>query len=173
MPQHAEIPSDPIVYLHINEGMVTSQKVIISTVLGSCVAVTFYHRPSKLSGIFHASLPSKKRFHGVSNQEGDSDYRYVDSAIETILQQFLSHGIGMNQIEAKLFGGAYSMADKVQSMPDVRRQVDVGRQNVEVAQKTLAEHHLPVQAEDILGRHGRRILFSTATGDVWRNTLHG
>lgn len=170
LPNHP--PDDPIAYLHLNQGLVTSKKVVISTILGSCVAVTFYHRPSRLSGIFHASLPSKATFYDVPDSD-DGPCRYVDTAIETILNKFLSQGITPGQIETKLFGGAYSLEDLVKTKPEIRQQVDVGRQNVEVARKVLAENNLRVIAEDTLGKQGRRILFSTANGGIWLTYLRG
>ncbi|NCC26259.1 MAG: hypothetical protein EOM25_13860, partial [Deltaproteobacteria bacterium] len=47
----------PLVYLQLGQCIFTGDKMIISTVLGSCVGGTFFHAPTGLAAMFHSMLP--------------------------------------------------------------------------------------------------------------------
>lgn len=153
------------VHLRIGEGIVARSPVLIATVLGSCVSVTFFHRPTGLAGIFHAMLPTA---------EGSRDHqrapcKYVDTAMETVLGQFIRWGAPVMEIETKLFGGAFSM--HAGESPELRALVDVGRRNVQVARELLHAKGLAVSGEHVRGERGRKLLFHTGTGEVWMKVL--
>ncbi len=160
--RHAGLPN---VHLKIGEGIVTHGNVLISTVLGSCISVSFYHARSGLAGIFHAMLPSSRE----GTYDGKTPCKFVDSAIGTIYQQFQRRGLANRELELKLFGGAFSMG--VGASPDVQQLVNVGARNVEVARKVLHELGLSIQRENVGGDRGRKLVFNTRTGDVWMKML--
>lgn len=152
-------------HLRIGEGIVARRPAIIATVLGSCVSVTFFHRPSGLAGIFHAMLPTA---------EGSRDYdcnpcKYVDTAVEAVLAHFTRKGVPVIEIETKLFGGAFSMNTEEKSL--VRSLVDVGGRNVQVARELLRTKGLVLSSEHVMGERGRKLLFHAGTGEVWVKLL--
>ncbi|MFV0347567.1 MAG: chemotaxis protein CheD [Halodesulfovibrio sp.] len=155
----------PCVHLKIGEGIVTGRNVLISTVLGSCVAVSFYCAARGVAGLFHAMLPTS-----VGARDADkAPCKFVDSAIHCILEQFRKKGIADRDIELKLFGGAFSMGN---GAPEhVRNVVNVGGRNVEVARQVLSELKLRVTRESVGGEHGRKLVFDTTTGHVWVKML--
>jgi len=71
-------------------------------------------------------------------------------------------GVPPHAVRAKLFGGADMFN---QGCADVCR-LTVGRQNVEVARRVLADHAIPLVAENTGGTLGRKILFHTGSGEV-------
>jgi chemotaxis protein CheD len=81
------------------------------------------------------------------------------------VQSFTLLGVNPAQLEVKMFGGAdllpYSES----------RFISVGRRNVEIAREVLLAEGLTLLAEDVGGGRGRKIIFHTHTGDVWRKHL--
>lgn len=155
----------PHVHLKIGEGIVTRKALLISTVLGSCVSVTFFHRSLRLGGIFHAMLPSMSDSYSATADP----CRFVDTAIEAVYGNFTRRGVSPSEVEVKLFGGAFSMGLK-EEHPD-RCVIDVGGRNVSRAREVLADKGLHIIGEQVQGNRGRKLLFNTATGEVWVKLL--
>jgi chemotaxis protein CheD len=152
-----------LVNLKSGEMLVAATPCIVSTLLGSCVAVTFFSPRDGVGAICHALLPTcrGKDVHGRQEQ-----FRYVDSSLWAMLDVFRRRGILPCEVEAKLFGGAdmfYVGHDG--DVADGRNTV--GRQNVAMAEEVLAAEGVRVSASDVGGLQGRKILFSTRTGEVF------
>ncbi|HKI82099.1 MAG TPA: chemotaxis protein CheD, partial [Pseudodesulfovibrio sp.] len=47
-----------------------------------------------------------------------------------------------------------------------------GRRNIEMAKKLLKFARLDIQAQDVGGDQGRKLLFNTKSGDVWVKKLN-
>jgi chemotaxis protein CheD len=148
----------PLVYLQLGQCIVTTRKVIISTVLGSCVGATFFDRDTGCSAMFHSMLPVFS-----ANTRGDARIcNYVDSAIESIVQRYRGRGIDPAKLQVSLYGGGYTMnrgADASNAL------LDVGGKNVETARRVLRSLGLGIRHEDVQGGFGRKVFFSTATGE--------
>ncbi len=149
-----------IKHLKIGECIFTNANVVVSTVLGSCVSVTFFHKKTLYSGIFHAILPE----HDETKSEFGS-CRFVDYSIDSMVQKFDRLNIKPKELEIKLFGGAFT--SERNSREEVLRIVDVGAKNVAVARRKLREHGLRVINESVQGDRGRKLYFCTHTGEVW------
>ena len=130
----------------------------ITTLLGSCVAVTMHSKRLGVGAICHALLPSCRREESCCHTETG---KYVQCAIELMLQEFNTRGILNSEIEVKLFGGS-DMFDTVDG-----KRLSVGRQNLEMALKMLEEACVRVVTQDLGGPRGRKIIFHTHTGDVF------
>ena len=165
MPRALQGAGLPHAHLKIGEGIVTSTDMLITTVLGSCVSVTFFHQPSGLSGIFHAMLPT----HTMRNGPADMPCKFVDSAIELIERQFSRRGVLLADVDVKLFGGAFSMNHG--SKEPVRGIVDVGSKNVAMARQCMAERGLKILRENVKGARGRKLIMDTRTGEIWMKLL--
>lgn len=142
------------IYLKPGEVLVTSSPLLVSTVLGSCVAVTMYSASRGFGAICHAMLPW--------NAGREADLRYVDTALQHIYRNALRHGAG-NDLVVKLFGGA-RVLDVGGRTPN--RQT-VGEQNVMQAEAVLASLGLTVLVRDTGGLRGRKLFFCTRSGDVF------
>lgn len=142
------------IYLKPGEVLVTRTPVLVSTVLGSCVAVTMYSASRGFGAICHAMLPE--------NVGRSPDLRYVDTALRHIYEKLLEYGVGSDLV-VKLFGGAQVLNIGGRS-PQKRT---VGDQNVAMAEAMLASLGLVVTASDTGGVRGRKLFFCTRSGDVF------
>jgi chemotaxis protein CheD len=146
------------VFLKPGEMVLSFEPAAITTLLGSCVAVTMFSKRLGLGAICHALLPSCRREESCCHTETG---KYVECAIELMLQEFNTRGILNNEIEVKLFGGS-DMFDTVDG-----KRLSVGRQNLEMALKMLEEACVRIVTQDLGGPRGRKIIFHTHTGDVF------
>lgn len=147
-------------HLGIGEGGVFEKPSAVQTVLGSCVSVTF-HAPTKgVGAIFHALLPRQADYERRDLRA--NPYKYVDSAIETLLEALRKRGVRPRDLECKIFGGSNSI------MTD---NLNIGMKNVEVAMETLAARGMSAVASDVGGKKGRKLVFITETGEVYVKRL--
>jgi chemotaxis protein CheD len=146
------------IYLKPGEVYVSRKPVMVSTVLGSCVAVTMFSPSSGFGAICHAMLPE--------NYGRDNDLRYVDTALQHIYEKIIQYGIGSDLV-VKLFGGA-QVLDVGES--ETERQ-NIGDQNVLKAESVLASLGFSIAARDTGGLQGRKLFFCTRSGDVYMRRM--
>ena len=138
-------------YLHPGQLTASAQPTVVTTILGSCVAVCLWDEETAVGGMNHFLLP-----HLASN--GAASPRFGNVAMEQLLRRVLAHGAHPEGLRAKLFGGA--------SVLDALRDVagSLGARNVSVARSFLRAAGIPVVAEDVEGNRGRKLRFRTADG---------
>jgi len=142
------------VYLKPGEVLVPRNPVLVSTLLGSCVAVTMFSPGSGVGAICHAMLPD--------NAGENEDLRYVDTAVRYIYRKIMEYG-AKDDIVVKLFGGAQVLA--FENYAPAR--LTIGEMNVARAEEILNLLGLTVAKADIGGIYGRKLYFSTMNGDVY------
>ena len=165
-----DYPNHEKFYLMIADGNIFKKPTVVTTVLGSCVSVTFYCRTKKIGAIFHAIMPVMPE--QEKNKLVKNPYKYVDTSIQYIIRSFYSRGIKQDQIEAKVFGGAQAI---------FKGEIKSGPTNIRVAFEMLAAHKIKILASDVGGDKGRNLAFITNTGEVYvkihknsiLNDLHG
>ncbi|MBV5316273.1 MAG: chemotaxis protein CheD [Desulfobulbaceae bacterium] len=145
-------------FLKPGEVIISANPVLVSTVLGSCVAITLYSNEKRVGAICHAMLPN--------NLKQEDNLLYVDTAVHYLHRKMIEYGAGADLI-VKLFGGAQVMVGGQST--DIRQSV--GEQNIAQAKKVLEQLGLVVAKEDIGGKLGRKLLFSIKTGDVYLRRL--
>lgn len=153
-------------YLKPGELIRTEQPAVVTTVLGSCVSVTLFHRLSGSAAICHVLHPRCPRPEACSDH-CDAAYRYAPCAVMAMGHWMSARGARPGQIEVKLFGGAAMMARR----PGHHAPQSIGRLNVEAALETLEALHLSLKVADVGGTVGRKILFDTGSGEVWLKRL--
>lgn len=127
----------------------SDEPYIVSTVLGSCVAVMLYDSKLKIGGINHYMLP-------LWNGEGLATPKYGNISIELLIKKMISLGASKKRLQAKLFGGATLHGNP-------RGLLDIGSRNIEIAKSMLIEHNIKVVASDVGGNRGRKIFYQTDT----------
>ncbi len=142
------------IYLKPGEFYAAESPAVVSTVLGSCIAVTFFSSRTGIGSICHALLPRNPASHEVAT------FRYVDSSILHMLQRFDVMGINRGEMEVKVLGGA----DVLEGLSGAA--VSIGRQNIEAAFRIIEHERLSVAVTDVGGTIGRKISFCTHTGRV-------
>jgi len=145
-------------FLKPGEAIISPDPILVSTILGSCVAVTMYSPAKGIGAICHAMLPL--------NLKQDNDLHYVDTAVRYLYQKMQAHG-GHTEMIIKLFGGAQVLAGGYSTTA----KLSVGEQNIIQAHKTLNQLGLLITNADIGGTLGRKLHFSMKTGDVYLRKL--
>ncbi len=142
------------VYLKPGEFYAAESPAVVSTVLGSCIAVTFFSPRTGIGSICHALLPRNPASHEVAT------FRYVDSSILHMVRRFDMMGIKRGEMEVKVLGGA-DVLDHLNGAA-----VSIGRQNIEAAFRIIERERLSIAVTDVGGNIGRKIYFCTHTGRV-------
>jgi chemotaxis protein CheD len=142
------------IYLKPGEVLIARSPTLISTVLGSCVAVTMFSPSRGFGAICHAMLPRS------DGREGDM--RYVDTALQHLYQGAIENS-SSHDLVIKLFGGAQVLNMGKHAL----EKKTVGDQNVAQAEEILASLGLVVSVRDTGGIQGRKLYFCTRSGDVF------
>lgn len=121
------------------------RNVVLTTVLGSCVAACLHDPALRIGGMNHFLLP---------DAPGSRDVRYASAAIEQLVNSLLKMGAQRGRLVAKLFGGARML----QGLPDI------GSRNGEAAFAFLKSEGIAVAAHSLGGTHARRVRFWPGSG---------
>jgi chemotaxis protein CheD len=148
----------PSVYLYPGQLVVTGDISLVTTILGSCVAVCLWDPKTMIAGINHYLLPKNPL-------RGQSDARYGNTAIETLIDQMVARGAATSRLAAKVVGGA-----SVMTAFSGRRQ-SIGDMNIEVAHEALQKFSIPIVAEQVGGQRGRKLLFHTGNGCAYSKEI--
>lgn len=150
-----------VLFLKPGQIVVSSQPLLVTTLLGSCVAVTMFCVRLKTGGICHAQLPSCRDREAQGRAHPG---RFMDLALREMLARLLERGALAAELEVKVFGGS--------DMFQGRGRGAVGRQNAETALAVLARESIKVANQDLYGERGRKIIFHTHTGAVFLKRLN-
>lgn len=146
-----------VVTIHPGEYFATQADTIISTVLGSCIAVSLHDPARFLGGLNHFMLPGELGREGLIR---DPNAKYGMYAMELLVNELLKMGSRKNDLKAKVFGGGA-----------VLRFSDGGttripQSNIDFAFEYLKEEGIPVLASDVGGREPRKIFMFPRSGKV-------
>ncbi len=145
--------------LHVIQGkyLVSSEPdVVMTTILGSCVAACLRDPVAGVGGMNHFLLP------GTSAGGGEAT-RYGVHLMELLINDLLKKGARKDRMEAKIFGGAQTMT----------RVSNVGRQNGEFAERFLGDEGIRVVGASLGGNFGRKVEFWPVSGRARQSALNG
>ncbi len=139
-------------FLYPSTLFASREPYIVSTILGSCVAVCIYDTVLCFGGINHYMLP-------FWNGQGLASPKFGNIAIHKLLEKMQSLGSQQRNMIAKVFGGGNIIeASTAQFM--------IGDRNISVAKETLKELQIQIISQSLGGNLGRKIQYNTATGEV-------
>lgn len=124
--------------------------VVLTTVLGSCIAACLYDPGVKVGGINHFLLAEP----GSADTDTHSMQRYGVYAMEVLINAMLAMGASRSQLRARLYGGA--------SLRDGFR--DIGATNAVFARRFLRDERIALVGEDVGGFDARRVEFRPTLG---------
>ncbi len=130
--------------------------VVLSTFLGSCVAVCMRDPEIRLGGMNHFLLPGDDDFLDPRHAE-----RFGVHLMEVLINGLMSHGASRDRIEAKLFGGAQILS----------HGRDIGQANANFARKFLRVEGIRIVASSLGGDRGRRVEFRPCSGQARQRRL--
>ncbi|OZI47523.1 chemotaxis protein CheD [Bordetella genomosp. 5] len=146
--------SSPAVKVLPNEYYVTSgEDIMISTVLGSCVAACVRDPHNGIGGMNHFMLPE-----GDASSPASATMRYGAFAMEVLINELLKAGAVRERLEAKVFGGGAVLS--------AMQQMNIGERNAQFVLSYLKTEGIPVRAQDLGDIHARRIHYFPRDGRV-------
>lgn len=153
-------PLHPVeVFLHPGDYYFGDRHTRISTVLGSCVSMTFWHPQLLVGGMCHYMLPESGRAYSTRTP---SDGRYADRAVAMLLEEMETVGAPHKEYQVKLFGGG-------NMFPDVgnNKVTRLGAKNVQAARRLVQQHGFDCVAEHLGDSGHRKVIFEVWSGEVW------
>lgn len=155
-----DVPAERRINLLQGEQHVDSDpSVVLTTILGSCVAACLRDPMAGVGGMNHFLLPGNTQGeHGV---HATASLSYGVHAMELLVNALLQKGARRGKLEAKLFGGACMM----------RGLTDVGKLNASFAERFLKDEGIPIVGGSLRGSFGRRIQFWPVSGRARQMTL--
>ena len=124
----------------------------LQALLGSCIGIGFLWKKGHCCGLAHCLLPEAP---AAASALGAPNARYVSQAVPSLLRLMGVRQADYGDIEVVLTGGASMFGPR-------NGRLQVGRQNVEAAQKYLERCGLAVSFCALGGRHGRQLLIDCA-----------
>lgn len=124
----------------------------LRTLLGSCLGLALYDRPSKVGALGHIVLPDSL---GRSEHPG----KFADTAIPAMITRMQELVDGRLRLQAKLAGGANMFAV-------ANDGCTVGAKNMQAVERILEHLRIPVVSRHCGGNQGRKMTFDLATGAV-------
>ncbi len=134
----------------------TKEPALVSTLLGSCVAVCLYDAKKQSGGMNHFLLPSSI---GQDIPAG----KCGDQAVAQLVKMARLSGSLCGDLSATVVGGG---AINGHLMTPGGPQLDIGLRNGEMAERTLASLGVKVARRELGGVSGRRVSLDTASGRV-------
>lgn len=148
--------------MHVIQGewkVSNDPSVVLSTVLGSCVAACLRDPVSGIGGMNHFLLPGSV---DAMAQGGDVS-RYGVHLMELLINGLLKQGARRDRLEAKIFGGAKTIASFS----------NVGQQNADFATRFLRDEGIQIISASTGGDAGRKLEFWPVSGRARQYALTG
>lgn len=127
--------------------------LVLSTVLGSCIAICLYDPAIEAGGMNHFLLaepgggraidPLKQRLYGAF-------------AMEQLINEMIKRGASRSTMKAHIYGGSNIN----------RAMAHIGSSNASFARDFLRQDGIPISLEDTGGSSARRLELKPATGQI-------
>lgn len=141
-----------MVVLAPGEYYASKDNIILSTLLGSCVAACLYDPINKVIGMNHFLL--------AGNHSGQNDQyflseagRYGINAMELLINEMMKLGAKRQNLKAKAFGGAHVLV-AINS-----HALGVPETNVRFIKTFLYTENIELVSSDLGGNSGRKVFF--------------
>ena len=153
------------------------QDTRISTLLGSCVAITLWHPKKLIGGMCHYMLPSTPFRTDPRKLNG----KYAEDAMKMFLQEIKAAGTLPYEYQTKIFGGGNmfsKITDTPHCTPGYRQCIDsfscrnIACKNALIAPYLLQEGGFTINNHDLGGTQHRKVIFELWNGDVWQRKGH-
>ncbi len=145
----------PETYIGPGESAVSDENVVISTLLGSCIAVALFDTVKQAGGLNHFLLPFPK-----SGSVFSDSGRYGIHAMELLINDLLKLGVSRDRLHAKVFGGSAMLSYQEKAV------YNVPGMNIRFIFEFLDLEKIPVDSYSVGGDLPRKVFFFPHTGKV-------
>lgn len=125
------------------------QDMVLSTLLGSCVAACLWDEAAQVGGMNHFLLPAAR-----SRSEEAQNVSLAVHAMELLINDLFKAGASRARLQAKLFGGAWLREGLT----------NIGEENAAFAERFLHDENIPITGGSLRGDRGRRLQFWPMSG---------
>lgn len=148
----------PVFHVFLYPGHIYANPVpgLVTTLLGSCVAVCLWDERARRGGLNHFLLPTR-------NNNDENAARYGNTSTMALLEQMRKMGSRTGDLKAKVFGGSRLIAGVSPN--------SLGDNNVASALGTLAAAGVNVVERDTGGNAGRKLVFDLVQGSTKVTTI--
>jgi chemotaxis protein CheD len=133
----------------------TTDDVLVTIGLGSCVAIMLYDATARVGAMAHILLPSEGLARDTSNRA-----KFPATAVPMLIEEMKNQGAWGKPV-AKIVGGASMFGSLLPT-----GGINMGERNTEATQRALRAAGIPLAAEDVGGDHGRSVYFHLSDGRV-------
>lgn len=132
----------------------TEEDEVITTVLGSCIAVCVRDLMTGITGMNHFLIAGNKN--DINNASGHSLFQYGLYSMDYMLNKMIHLGCSKDTMEIKIFGGGAIISSVG----------DVGKSNVRFVKNYINLKGYRLAGEDVGGNHPRKINYFSGSGKV-------
>jgi len=127
-------------------------KILRSVAIGSCIVISAYDSKNRIGALAHIMLP------GQAPEQYAEKTRYADNGISDMIEQMVSAGSKVSDIEVCLVGAA-----------NVLKKDDdaVCRENIESTNRQLAQRQIPVRAAVLGGTERKGVSMDLRSGTIF------
>lgn len=139
-------------YLYPGQLIAFKEETLVTTLLGSCVAVVLYDRVKKIGGLNHYLIDQLSDIKHTNS-------RYGSFAIPELIRQIEALGSLKKDLVARVYGGANVVEISIGGE-------SIGERNIQFALELLQENGIAVLEKDVGGNSARTLKFNTSSGEV-------
>ncbi len=139
-------------YLYPGQLAAFKEETLVTTLLGSCVAVALFDPEKKIAGLNHYLLPEPSPFDQLSP-------RYGTYALAQLIREIEALGGKSDRLQAKIYGGG-NVINNILNGPSI------GQLNITMAEKILKHLQIPIVEKNVGGQKARTIKLNTLTFDI-------
>lgn len=139
-------------YLYPGKAAAFREPTLISTLLGSCVAIALYDPIAKVGGLNHYLLPE-----GAEGERENA--RYGKDALKILFEEVIRLGGDPKRLQAKVYGGANVISN-------IKMVDGIGDRNIRFAEEGLKKLGIPIVDKDVGGVVARTIRLNTSTFEI-------
>jgi len=132
---------------------------VLTTILGSCIAVCLHDPVARLGGMNHFLLAEPSGNTIVNRRDLQ---RYGVHAMELLINALMASGADRSRLKAHCYGGAQVVAGLGA----------IGSENAAFARRFLQTEGIATAHEDVGGHHARRVEFMPYLGRSRCNLVH-
>ena len=134
----------------------SSEDILVTHALGSCIGVIIYDPVATVGGLLHYMLPESKLDEVKAKK---NPYMFGDSGIPLLFKHTYKLGAKKNRMKVIVAGGSQIL--------DTKGLFNIGKRNHTVVRKMFWKNNIMVDFEDVGGSVNRTLKLEMKTGQAW------